>query len=345
VLVAFAALVLGGLGLAALVLAGCGGRVAAAGGDAGSPAPAGAPETAEITLIMDWVPWVLDIPVDVAQAQGFYAAHGLTVKQVLPASATDVVKFVSTGKAQFGLYYAPDTLTGAAEGAPLLSVAALMSQAPVGMALAPGVHASTPAGLAGKTAGVVTVPSTRASFETMLRVAGVDPSSVKVVDPGFDLVPSLLAGRYDAVAVTRFGELVQADREGRRLDFLDFRDWGTPDYAFLNIVTQQGFAQKDPATVRAFVAATTEGLSWAVAHPEEAVGVYVKRHPELRSDLLLAQWKAAIPSLAVAAGGHPAGWQDLSSWRALDTWMVKTGQIAGPADVPAVVSNAYLPSR
>ena len=90
---------------------------------------------------MDWVPWVLDIPVDVAQEKGYYADHGLTVKQTLPAGATDVVKFVSTGKAQFGLYYAPDTLMGVAEGAPLLSVAGLMSHAPVGMAMAPGVHA------------------------------------------------------------------------------------------------------------------------------------------------------------------------------------------------------------
>ena len=93
---------------------------------------------------MDWVPWVLDIPVDVAQEKGFYADHGLTVKQKVPAGATDVVKFVSTGKAQFGLYYAPDTLMAVAEGAPLLSVAALMSHAPLGMAMAPGEQACSP---------------------------------------------------------------------------------------------------------------------------------------------------------------------------------------------------------
>jgi ABC-type nitrate/sulfonate/bicarbonate transport system substrate-binding protein len=328
-------------------LAGCGtGQPAAAtGGSASAAAGGSAPEVANVTLMMDWVPWVLDIPVDVAQEQGFYAAHGLTVKQVLPAGPTDVVKFVSTGKAQFGLYYAPDTLAGVAAGAPLLSVAALMSHAPVGMAMAPGVHASTPADLKGKTAGVVMVPSTRASFQTMLKAGGVDPSSVRVVDPGFELVPPLLAGRYDAVAVTQFGELVQADAAGQKLDYLDFRDWGTPDYAFLNVVTQQGFAGKDPATVRAFVAATMEGLDWAVAHPDEAVALYVKRHPELKSGLLLAQWRAAIPSMAVPTAAHVAGWQDTGIWTALDAWMVKTGQIQKPVDPAGSVSNAYLPPR
>ena len=132
---------LGGLALMLLLLAalaGCGGS--------------------KVTLIMDWLPWVLDIPVDVAQEKGLYAANGLTVQQTLPAGPTDVVKFVSTGKAQFGLYYAPDTLMGIEEGAPLVSVSSLMSHATVGMAMAPGVHADKPADLVGTVAGVVMIP-------------------------------------------------------------------------------------------------------------------------------------------------------------------------------------------
>jgi ABC-type nitrate/sulfonate/bicarbonate transport system substrate-binding protein len=336
--------------LAVLALSACGGgEPAAVAGEAsaagGSPAATQVPEVRDVTLIMDWVPWVLDIPVDVAQERGFYGDAGLAVEQVLPAGPTDVVKFVSTGKAQFGIYYAPDTLMGVAEGAPLLSVAALMSHAPLGMAMAPGVRAESPADLAGTTAGVVLVPSTRASFATMLETAGVDPSSVKVADPGFDLVPPLLAGKYDSVAVTEFGELVQADATGQELDYLDFRDWGTPDYAFLNVITEQGFAGENPATVRAFVAATMQGLDWALSNPVEAVDLYVKRHPELKKDLLLAQWKAAAPSMAASSGGRPAGWQDPQAWTKLSDWMVRTEQIGTAADVSAVVTNDFLPAK
>lgn len=326
---------------AATALSGCGGSAGAAGS---RPSGAAAPDVTEVTLMMDWVPWVLDIPVDVAQEKGFYADHGLTVKQTLPAGATDVVKFVSTGKAQFGLYYAPDTLMGVEAGAPLLSVASLMSHAPVGMAMAPGVRAGSPSDLAGTTAGVVMIPSTRASFATMLKAGSVDPSAVKVADPGFDLVAPLLAGKYESVAVTEFGELVQADATGRRLDYLDFRDWGTPDYAFLNVLTQKGFADEHPAAVKAFVAATLQGLDWAVAHPDEAVAIYVARHPELKADLLLAQWKAAIPSMASGAGSA-SGSQDVTAWERLSEWMVTTGQLEENADVPATVSNDYLPER
>ncbi len=188
------------------------------------------------------------------------------------------------------------------------------------------------------------IPSTRASFATMLEAGGVDPGAVRVADPGFDLVAPLLAGKYDSVAVTQFGELVQADAAGQKLDYLDFRDWGTPDFAFLNVLTQKGFAAEHPATVKAFVAATMQGLDWAVAHPEEAVAVYVARHPELKADLLLAQWKAAIPSMASGAG-VVSGLQDVAAWGQLSDWMVKTGQLTKSADVAGTVSNDYLPAQ
>jgi putative hydroxymethylpyrimidine transport system substrate-binding protein len=328
------------------VLAGAG-IVVAASGCGGSSAPADAAPTSgltDVTLIMDWVPWVLDIPVDVAQAQHYYADAGLRVKQIIPAGATDVVKFVATGRAQFGLYYAPDTVTAVGEGAPLVSVASLMSHAPVGLAMAPGQKTSSPKDLDGKVAGIVMIPSTRASFATMLESGGVAADAVTVADPGFEIVAPLLAHKYDAVAVTQFGELVQAEAEAGPLDYLDFRDWGTPDYAFLNVLTDKSMTAEHPETVRAFVAATLRGLTYAVEHPEDAVDLYVARHPELDKTLLLAQWKAAAPSLATAAA-HQAGWQDEASWNDLAAWMLETGQVQTAVPLDGVVTNAYLPAQ
>ncbi len=319
----------------------------AASGCGSTAAPAAAEQTSEltdVTLIMDWMPWVLDIPVDVAQAKHFYADAGLTVDQQVPAGPTDVVKFVSTGKAQFGLYYAPDTLAAVAEGAPLISVAALMSHAPVGVAMAPGETARSPEDLVGRTAGVVLIPSTRASFATMLQTAGVPEGDVEVVDPGFELVAPLLAKKYDAVAVTEFGELVAAELQAGELDYLDFRDWGTPDFAFLNVITGTSVAAEQPQTVEAFVAATLRGLQWAAEHPEEAVDIYVARHPELKKDLLLAQWEAAVPSLATA-GEYAAGRQDVAAWRALSAWMQSSGQLTTDVPVEDVVTDEFVPAQ
>ena len=77
--------------------------------------------------------------------------------------------------------------------------------------------------------------------------------------------------------------------------------------------------------------------------PEEAVAIYVARHPELKADLLLAQWKAAMPSLATTAA-HQAGWQDAQSWQDLAAWMLQSGQVSKPVSPDGLVTNAYLPA-
>jgi ABC-type nitrate/sulfonate/bicarbonate transport system substrate-binding protein len=351
--------------VAALVAGACGGAQNDAGtgtslspsttasGTTAAPAPAGVgttgtptttaapPELTEVDVIMDWAPWVLDIPIDVAQAKGFYAGRGLSVHQTLPAGPTDVPKFVSTGKSQFGLYYAPDTLMAVEAGAPLVSIGSLMSHAPVGMALKPGLAADSPAVLSGQVVSVPLIPSTRASFASMLSTAGVDPAGVNIVDPGFELVAPLLQGKVTAAAFTEFGELVAAEAQGQELTYLDFRDWGTPDFAFLNVITTQEFAEANPDTTRAFLAATIEGLTYSAAHPEEAVSLYTKAHPELDPQLLLAQWKAAIPHLALDAG-KPAGWQDVEAWGALNSWMKAVGLLRETQDVALGVTNDFV---
>ena len=297
----------------------------------------------EVDLIMDWVPWVLDIPIDVAQEKGFFAAEGLKVKQTLPTGPTDVVKFVSTGRSQFGLYYAPDVLMGIAEGAPLLSVGCLMGHAPLGLAARPGLQVREPKDLEGKVVAVPMIPSVRASYHALLAAGGVDPAKVQLVDPGFNLVQPILTGTFDAAAFTEFGELVEARARGGKLAYLDFRRWGSPAYAFLNVITHREFAEKHPDTVRAFLTAVTRGLEFAAAHPEKAVDIYVGRHPELKQELLLLQWRAAVASMATARDGKPTGWQDAAAWKELGRWMIETKLLKKPVDTSSAVSNDYLP--
>jgi putative hydroxymethylpyrimidine transport system substrate-binding protein len=297
----------------------------------------------EVSLMMDWIPWVLDIPVDVAQHNGFYERQGLEVTQIIPVEAADIAKFVSTERSQFGLYYAPDVLMARETGAALVCVGSLMSHAPVGMALRPGFDADSPKALAGKVVSVPLVPSTRASFASMLEVVGLAPESVAVTDPGFELVAPVLTGAVDAGAFTEFGELVQAEMEsGEKLVYLDFRDWGTPDFAFLNIITTDEFARARPEKVRGFVRATLEGLVYAAANPEKAVSLYVEAHPELDEELLLAQWKAAAPFLGLAAAGRPAGFYDHEDWEKLGEWMLGTGLLEEAVDVGAAFTNEFL---
>ena len=54
------------------------------------------------------------------------------------------------------------------------------------------------ADLAGKTVGTAGIPYQAAELRTALQSAGVDPSSVKEVNVGFNLVPAMLSGKVAA---------------------------------------------------------------------------------------------------------------------------------------------------
>jgi ABC-type nitrate/sulfonate/bicarbonate transport system substrate-binding protein len=111
----------------------------------------------------------------------------------------------------------------------------------------------------------------------------------------------------------------------------------------MNVITSSDFAAENPNAVRAFVAATLAGLDYAAAHPEEAVDLYVSAHPELDRDTLLAQWKAAIPALALKSDAGPTGTQDESAWQTLHDWMIEVGLLTAPLDVTSALTNEFLP--
>ena len=191
-------------------LAGCGGSADAA----TSPASAAAtrpPDVTEVTLIMDWVPWVLDIPVDVAQEKGFYADHGLKVKQTLPAGRhrRRQVRRHRQGAVR------PVLRARHAHGRGRGRAAALGGEPHEPRARR---HGHGP-GRAREDAGGPGGDDRRRGHDPLdarlvrrrcCKAGGVDPGAVKVADPGFDLVAAaprrqVRLGRRDRVRRARPG--------------------------------------------------------------------------------------------------------------------------------------------
>ena len=154
----------------------------------------------------------------------------------------------------------------------------------------------------------------------------------------------LLAGRYDAVAVTQFGELVQARLAGQELGLPGLPRLGHARLRLPQHVSRgRSVAAQHPATVRGFVKATLAGLQYAAAHPSRPWPCTWPAIPELNKTLLLAQWQAASASLARGRGapGGLAGPGGLAAAGRLDG---EHHLLTKPVDVGSAVSNAYLPA-
>jgi NitT/TauT family transport system substrate-binding protein/putative hydroxymethylpyrimidine transport system substrate-binding protein len=209
--------------------------IAALAGCGGGGAEPGAPKGA--TLILDFQPNAVHSGIYAAQADGAFKAEGIDLHVQEPSSTADSAKLLEAGRADFAVMDINDFGIARERGLDLVAIAAIV-QRPLAsvIALDPN-RIRTPADLAGKTIGVTGVPSDDAVLDTVLRSAGVDPSSVHRVTIGFNAVADLAAGRVDAA--TGFWNAEGVELRQRGIPIREFRvdEFGAPRFPELVVAT------------------------------------------------------------------------------------------------------------
>src|SRR5690349_8777584 len=156
-----------------------------------------APAQRDVRLVLDYLPNADHAGIFLAQESGEFAKAGLRVKIVTPSDPAAPLKLVAGGRADLAISYEPEVLLGRAAGADVLSVGAVATRPLTSLMSVRGKPVS-PASLKGKTVGTAGIPYQDAYLETILDQAGVDPSTVRKVNVGFNLVPAMLSNRVDA---------------------------------------------------------------------------------------------------------------------------------------------------
>src|SRR5829696_7952381 len=192
------------LALAAL-LAGCGGDDS---GDARDPG----------TIALDFQPNAVHA--------GIYATD---LKIRVPAASTDSLKLLAAGRADMSVVDIHDLGLAREAGSDVVGVGALV-QRPLAAVIARAGDIRRPRDLEGKRVGVTGLPSDEAVLHAIMENDGGDYDEVKKVTIGFSAVPSLIAGKVDAVVAFWNAEGVALRRRG--VETREFRvdDYGAPRY-------------------------------------------------------------------------------------------------------------------
>lgn len=324
------------LGLCVLVAAACGGDDGpAAGTDAGA-------RSAE--LVLDWYPNADHAGIYGALGEGFWEDRGLEVDVTVPSDAAAALKEVGAGKADFAISYAPEVLLARAEGIPVVSVGALITHPLNGIIVRTDRGIARPRDLEGRTVGAAGLPSDRAFIDTMVRADGGDPAKVRMRNVGFNLAPSLAAGRVDAVVGAYWNiELVDLERQGVAAEAFRAEDFGVPDYDELVVVTSERLLADDPELVRDLLAGLRRGQDWAATDQAGAVDHLVEANPDLDREAVAEQVKLTADLLSPPDGGTLE--QDPAVWAALADWMRAEGLLERSVDAGAAVTDDLLPDR
>lgn len=143
--------------------------------------------------------------------------------------------------------------------------------------------------------------SSRVVIPIIYSLKNLDASKLQWVaaDPG-TYFALLLGGRADVIAAA-----MDADRpalgkaaaaQGKQVNFAAFGAWGYDVFGLFLVTSPDRIAQ-NPAEVKAFAAATSKSVAYAMAHPEEAAKAMAAQNPAMDGDLILAQWQAASEAM------------------------------------------------
>ncbi len=307
-----------------------------------------APE--KITFLMDWVIGGKHALFYPALEKGFYRDQGLEVDLQRGTGSQETAVAVDRGLADFGFADAGVVTLEVARGAKLKVLGMVFDEQPLMFVVLKDSGIKTPKDFIGKRYGTALASMSGALFPGFMRLNKLDPAQVKMINVEIaSTVPALFAGQIDITAAySNSGTPIawfSAVKEGKDVVTIPAGDFGLDIYSNGVIATPR-MLQTRPDTVRRFMLATYQGLRYAAEHPQEALDILLRRHPEIRNkEIARAQFREALRNfLTPAARKNGLGWMDPAKWQRTRDIIFEGYKVDKKIPAEDLYTTAFLPS-
>jgi putative hydroxymethylpyrimidine transport system substrate-binding protein len=324
--------------LLAAVAAGCGERE--------EPQPA-APPAEPLELVLDYLPNADHAGIYAAQAGGHFRAAGLDVRLRTPTDPAAPLQLVAGGRADVAISYEPELLLARDRGARVQSIGALVQRPLTSVTSLAGRGAvRRPEDLRGKRVGTAGIPYQDAYLRSILERGNVPQDSVRRVDVGFNLTPTLLSRRVDATLGAFWNvEGVELRRRGRDAVVVPVDRLGVPTYDELVLIASESTVRERGALLRRLMQALTLGHEDVRRDLAAGVDPLLRAARGLRRDLAEAQVRATVPVFFPEDRDRPFGWQEPAEWDRYARWMGEQDLLDDPRVVQRAFTNEFLPGE
>lgn len=304
-------------------------------------------ELTKITFCLDWTPNTNHTGIYAAQALGYYEEAGLDVQIVQPPE-NGAAAMCASGQAQFAVE-AQDTMAAALaldEPLEITAVAAMVQHNTSGVISRAGDGVDSPKGMAGKRYSTWESPIELAMLENLVNADGGNFADVQLIPNDITDEPgALAANQTDAIWVFYGWGGVNADVEQVPVDFWFFKDLNPVfDYYTPVLIANNKLMQESPDTVKAFLAATAKGYTYAAEHPKEAADMLIAgdNTGSLRGAEELVYASQEYLAKEYISDAKAWGVIDAARWDGFYSWLYANGLCA--KDLSGVgYSNDYLP--
>ena len=281
-------------------------------------------DTRPTTLALDFQPNAVHAGIYTATAEQLDRERGLELTVRAPSASTDSLKLLAAGRADLAVVDIHDLGLARERGADVVGVGALVQRPLAAVIAAPEVR--RPRDLEGRRVGVTGLPSDDAVLTAVVAADGGDPDSVRRTTIGFSAVPSLVAGRVDAVVTFWNAEGVALRERGVATREFRVDEFRAPRYPELVLATTRETLRERPALVRDTLDVLTEGTRRALADLPTAAD-RIAQASDGDPALVRAQLEAVAPALKPPLELNRGA---LERWARFDA---RFGILQGPPDV------------
>jgi putative hydroxymethylpyrimidine transport system substrate-binding protein len=289
-----------------------------------------------LTLALDFQPNAVHAGIYAAAANGLDRRHGIDLDVRVPASSTDSLKLLAAGRADASIVDIHDLGLAGERGAGAVGIGALVQRPLAAVIARPDVR--RPRDLEGRRVGVTGLPSDDAVLRATVEADGGDYDAVRRVTIGFSAVPSLAAGRVDAVVTFWNAEGVALRRRGVPTRQFRVDRYGAPRYPELVVATTRERLAEDRDLFEDLLATLADGTRAALADRPAAVEE-VAAASDSDPSLVAAQLAAVAPALRPPLVLDPAA---LRAWARFD---LRFGILERRPDVDALFRPGLVPER
>ena len=248
----------------------------------------------KLTVLLDWFVNPDHAPLIIAAEKGYFADSGLKVEMIPPADPSAPPRLVAAGQGDIAISYQPNLYLHVAEKLPLVRFGTIVSTPLNALVVLDDSPIKTIADLKGKTIGFSVGGFEDALLKTMLSEADLDLSDVKLININFALSPSLITGKVDAViGAFRNFELNQLDLEGKPGRAFYPEEHGVPAYDELIYLAHRDMV--GDSRLPRFLAAVEKATLYLTNHPQEALELFLKAHPDLDNPLNRRAFRDTLP--------------------------------------------------
>ena len=247
-----------------------------------------------LTLALDFQPNPAHAGIYAALREDLDAEHQLDLVLRVPSSSTDSLKLLAAGRADVAVVDIHDLGLALERGRDLVALGALVQRPLAAVIAKPEVR--RPRDLEGRRVGVTGLPSDDAVLRAVVDDDDGDFDRVRRVTIGFSAVPSLIAGRVDAVVSFWNVEGVALRRRGVPTREFRVDEHGAPRYPELVLVTDRDKLSQMRERLDSLIDTLAAGTRAALADRDATVDD-IARASGADESLVRAQLDAIAPAL------------------------------------------------